>query len=516
MKISSVKNWLKIIVHMVLTAIFFSALPASAMENPLAGLDAYVKAAMEQQGVPGLAIAIVKDDKVVLAKGYGTRTVGKDQLVDENTVFAIGSQTKTFTATALAMLVGEGKINWDDLMLERLPGFQVGDALATSRTTIRDALSHRSGIEPGDITLRTRVNLGRKERLGLMKYLKLEQPFRAGFVYNNFMYLAAGEVIPAAIGVSWDDFVENRIFEPLGMKNSATDMARVGRNKNVATAHKKLGDHIIPISHPDYSGVAPAGSIVSTAVDMAQWLRFQLNNGKVGNRQLVSEEALVETRRTHAQLSDEYVAIMMASGLARNVTGYGLGIGITDSAGYKVLSHGGNTGGMKSYGAFIPELDLGVVVLANAGIEIALPLTAWIVDRYTGAKEVDWVSSYHKTLDELASKDGRLVSLKENSIKNTTPSLPLSHYAGVYTNDLVGKLVVLAKKDGLSFKLGGNITGTLDHLHFDTFLIEVTSPLGTFTRDYNDGVMQFSLNTGGSIKSLTTGGITYSRLSRKE
>ena len=504
---------LKWIVSILMLSAYCMVLPAQAQEDPLAGLDDYIEKKIQKWQIPGIAVAVVKDGKVVLAKGYGTRTVGKKEPVDENTLFAIGSNTKYFTATALAMLVDEGKIQWDDLMLERLPGFQVGDSLVTSQTTIRDALSNRTGVHGGFFEFRSRPSLSRKEVLGLMKHLDSVKDFRAGYEYNNFMFLAVGEVIPAVSGSSWDDFVSERIFEPLKMKNSKTGYAamRASRNRNVAIPHVMSGDKAVPIPHANIDNAGPAGSIYSSVNDMAQWLRFHLNNGKVDGKVIISQDALLDTRQIETHKLDYMLDIYKASNLSENFSGYGLGIMIADSAGYRVYSHGGGVDGMVSNFVFVPELNLGVVVLTNRWIAAAYPLTGWILGHYTGVENTDYVDSLLTKIeeDEIKTQE-KHDSMKSAVIKDAGPSFPLERYVGTYSNDLAGDLTIHIKNGQLFYFFGEGFEGQMSHLHFDTFFAHLTKPLA-WVQPGVDGTAQFSLNLDGSIKSVMMDARVYNK-----
>ena len=502
----SIKTQIKHVITTITVFLSVTIVAVQAQEDPLAGLDDYVKKGMEQWQVPGVAVAIVKDDKVVLSKGYGTRTLGKNQPVDENTLFAIASQTKTFTATALAMLAGEGKIDWDDRMFERLPGFQVGDELATSHTTIRDALSHRTGVmNHGGYTWHSNPSRSRKDLLELMKYLPNVHDFRSGFHYNNDMFIAAGEIIPEVTGMSWDDFISTRIFKPLGMKNSNTSVTKFGRNNNVATPHILLDDKVVTVPYHNVDNTGPAGSINSSAADMAQWIRFQLNNGKVNGQTIVSEDALNETRQIHNTVTDGHEELWASSGLGNQFHAYGLGVFIGEVSGYKIYHHSGAIDGMKFSMVFVPELALGIAVLSNISEWYPLALSGWMLARYTGDNETDWNEVLFNFVNSYTSSENeKIQSRKENAVSNTQPSLSLDQYAGTYVNELVGKFIITLNGSDFSYRQGEVVQGKINHLHFDTFLIEPTAPLQVI--QFGEKFMQFNLDLDGSVKSVTVSG----------
>src|SRR5947209_16611225 len=246
---------------------------ATAQDAPLQDFDDYVNKARADWSVPGLAIAIVKDNKVVFARGYGVRKLGDPAPVNERTMFGIGSTTKAFTAAALSMLVDEGKIKWDDPVTKYLTDFQLYDAYVTREITIRDLLCHRSGLDRGD-QLWDGTPLDSKEILRRIRYQKPTWSFRSHFGYNNIMFLAAGQIIPAVTGKSWADFVRERILVPLGMIQTSTSVTALKNFENVAMPHAKASNKIEPIARWVNDNVAPAGSIYSSVSDMAKWLRL--------------------------------------------------------------------------------------------------------------------------------------------------------------------------------------------------------------------------------------------------
>ncbi len=487
-----------------LIATVFS-LSSQAQENPLAGLDDYIKEKMQELQVPAVAVAVVKDDKVVFAKGFGTRTVGKNEPVDENTLFAIASNSKYFTANALAILVDEGKISWDDLLVSRLPGFQVASDLVTSHATIRDALSHRTAIATTTSAWHGwSLTRSRKDVLSVMQYMEPLQDFRTGFNYNNEMFLAAGEVIPAVTGLSWDDFIKTRIFKPLGMKNSNTSITEFGNNANVATPHAMHNGKVVAIPYRNVSNIGPAGSINSNVVEVAQWLRLQLNGGKRGDKVIVPAKTLADTRVMQNPIEDpDSINMYRAAGLSEHFLGYGLGIFMGDSAGYRIYHHSGGLDGMISNTVFVPELNLGIVALTNLSVSPAMPLTGWILDRYTGASQTDRVAdtyAYNAAKEQEAKE--KFAKLLNNSAKGTTPSLPLSAYAGTYHNELVGDLVVTVSGNDLAYRFGEDSKGILHHLNFDTFLNEPTAPALRTGIDDVQTTVQFYLKEDGSVEKM--------------
>src|SRR5687767_572211 len=279
----------------ILILVLFLGVQVSVAQQvaPEPGFDEYVANAMKEWEVPGLAIAIVKDDRIVFAKGYGVRELGGTAAVDDHTLFAIGSSSKAFTAAALAMLVDEGKIKWDDPVTKYLPGFQLFDPYTTRELTVRDLLTHRSGLERGDLLWYASA-YDRDEVLRRVRHLKPSWSLRSRFGYQNIMYLAAGQILPSLTGKSWDDFVRGRIFTPLGMTSSSTSIKALADSDNVATPHSKFDDKVGPVAWRNIDNIGPAGSINSNVLDMAQWVRLQLGGGEYQGKRLISAAAVKE------------------------------------------------------------------------------------------------------------------------------------------------------------------------------------------------------------------------------
>src|SRR5467141_565750 len=253
-----------------------------AQTPPPADLDSFVAKALKTFQVPGLSVAIVKDGKTVLAKGYGVRKMGNPTPVDEYTLFGIGSNTKAFTSAALATLVDEGKLSRDDRVYERLPGFQMYDPYVSHEMTIRDLLTHRSGmgLGEGDLLFWPHTTFTRDEIIYKLRFMKPASSFRCKFAYDNLLYIAAGQIIPAVTGKTWEQYISERILQPLGMKTTTLSNAHFPVGGNFAWPHSKLGGPLRPIDFMELDNAAPAGSINSSVAEMARWMMLQLNHGK--------------------------------------------------------------------------------------------------------------------------------------------------------------------------------------------------------------------------------------------
>ncbi len=463
---------------------------------PVATLDDYVLRAMREWEVPGLALAIVKDDAIVFAKGYGVRTLGRPEPVTEDTIFAIGSATKAFTAAALGMLVDEGKLSWDDPVTIHLKGFQLSDPYVTRELTVRDLLSHRSGLDRAEL-LWYGSAYSRQEILRRVRWVKPSWSFRSRFGYQNIMYLAAGEIIPAVTGKSWDDFIRERIFVPLGMTGSTTSTRMLTNFTNVATPHAKIGDQIRPIAWRNIDNIAPAGSINSTVRDMAQWLRLHLNEGRIGTQRLLSSGVVREMQKSHTPIP--YEPPFSLGMPDAHFADYGLGWFLHDYRSRKIVQHGGNIDGMSALVALVPEERLGLVILTNLnGTFLPYALMYRIFDLVFGGGDKDWSAELLKTFKAFMTEQQQREKIREEKrVVGTRPSLELQQYAGTYANDAYGEIKVTAEAGRLILHFGSQRIADLDHWHYDTFQATWRDPLLGKT------FVTFSLNAEGKPQDLT-------------
>jgi CubicO group peptidase (beta-lactamase class C family) len=459
-----------------LLLVLISSPLAPAQDAPLQGFHDYVNKAMRDWEIPGLAIAIVKDDKIVLAKGYGVRKLGDLAPVDERTLFAIGSSSKAFTTAALAMLVDEGKLAWDDPATKHLPGFQLYDPYVTRELTVRDLVCHRSGLERGDL-LWYGSAYDRNEILRRVRHLKPSWSFRSKFGYQNIMYLAGGQIVASVAGRSWDDFIRQRIFGPLGMSASNTSVTALSASNNVSTPHAKIEAKVQPIPWRNIDNVAPAGSINSNVVDMAQWVRLHLGEGLYQGKRILSSGAIKEMHKPHTIIDPE-PQWMLYMRDAHFMT-YGLGWFLHDYRGRKVVQHGGAIDGMSALVAMMPEEKLGIVVLINlSGAALHTALVYRVFDAYLGAPERDWSAELLKGLKALQEQQETAQKKTEQArVAGTTPALALSKYAGTYDNEMYGEMKITEQNGKLVAQFSPAFTGDLEHWHYDTFQAKWRNPL---------------------------------------
>ena len=356
---------LRCFVVLILADLVFAQSPTA----PPTDLDAYVASSMKTFDVPGMAVAIVKDGKIVVAKGYGIRKLGDPTPVDEFTMFGIGSNTKAFTTAALATLVDEGKLSWDDPVYQRLPGFVMYDPYVSHEMTIRDLLTHRSGmgLGEGDLLFWPHSTYTREEVIYKLRFMKPASSFRSHYAYDNLLYMTAGQIIPAVTGTSWDDYIRQHIFARLGMNHSNVSNQAFKPGDDYAFPHSSVDGTLQVIPFGDLDNAGPAGSINSCAADMAKWVQLQLNRGKFVDRDghLFTEQRSKEmwSAQTILPIGDPPPPL---AGLKANFADYALGWGLRDYHGRKLVGHTGGVGGFVSRVMLVPEENLGVVVLTNA------------------------------------------------------------------------------------------------------------------------------------------------------
>lgn len=442
---------------------------AQRPDRPLRGLEEYVTRAMREWGIAGLAVAVVENDSVVFARGFGIREVGRAERVDTNTIFAIGSNTKLFTAVASGMLVDEGRLAWDEPVTRYLPGFQLFDPWVTREVTLRDLLSHRTGLgdQAGNMIAFGSAN-DRGEVLRRTRFIRPSSSFRSRFAYQNLMLLAAGAVAASAAGMSWDEVVAARILRPLGMQSTGTSVNALPRNGNVATPHTSTGASIRPMPWRNIDNIGPAGSINSSVADMARWLRFLLRDGRVNGRPLIRARTLreIETPQTIIPCGDDTLR------KSTHFCAYGLGVLMSDYQGVKVLSHTGGIDGMLSAIMFVPERNLGIVVLTNTDGHNLLftALARQILDMELGVSPRDWsatlLSEQRKIESAIASIEA---TAERRRPKNASATLPLDRLVGRYTNETYGDMRIGIDGDQLTLRFGAALSGRLDHWARDTY-----------------------------------------------
>jgi CubicO group peptidase (beta-lactamase class C family) len=475
-----------------------------AQTAPPADLDSYVARVLKTFEVPGLCIAIVKDSKTVLAKGYGVRKLGAPTPVDENTLFGIGSNTKAFTTAALASLVDAHKISWEDPVYQRLPGFQMYDPYVSHEMTIRDLLTHRSGmgLGEGDLLFWPHTTFTRDDIIYRLRFMKPASSFRSHYAYDNLMYLAAGQIIPAVTGKSWEDYIREKILLPLGMNTTNLSNAAFKPGDDYASPHSEVDGKLQVIDFVVLDNAAPAGSINSSAAEMAKWITLQLARGRFPN----SDKRLFSEARSREMWSPQTVLPTPErpgplAALQANFADYALGWGVRDYHGRKLVGHTGGVAGFVSRVMLVPEENLGIVILTNAESGSAFDSILYhILDQYLALPNTDWIAAF-QAADEAAQKAANEITNKQNAVRaaDSRPSLRLEKYAGVYADPWYGPVTIRSENGKLIFTMDHtpNAVADLQHWQYDTFKAHWRD------RTIEDAFVTFALKPDGTIDHFT-------------
>lgn len=478
--------------------------------TPPAGFDAYVERVLKIFDVPGVAVAIVKDGNIVLAKGYGVRALGKPERVDSNTRFGIASNTKAFTATAIAMLVEAGKLEWDAPVIRYLPDFAMYDPFVTRELSVRDLLVHRSGLGlgAGDLLWWPASTYNRAEIAQRLRYIKPATSFRSAYAYDNVLYLVAGQLIEKISGQSWEDFVRTRILLPVGMTGSTVRHSDALNSGNVATTHAEVDGTVRAIAPMTSDNTNPAGGINSSAADMAKWMIVQMDSGRLAPAATGLAERRLFTPASTRQLWSIVTPIPVGSRtipglehLRPNLSGYALGFGVADYRGNLRLQHSGGLPGYVSLLTMIPSQKLGVVVLTNQESGDAFnAITLKAIDFYLGAPDIDYAARFAALRDTSRAQLARQSTAVRAARDSTSgPSLPLAKFAGRYEDAWYGDVTLAVEGGHLVMRFGHTPQLVADMVHWqhDSFLVR--------WRDRElraDAYATFSLNPDGTIDVL--------------
>jgi CubicO group peptidase (beta-lactamase class C family) len=460
-------------------------------------LDALAKEAHEAWKVPGCAVAVVKDDRVLLLKGYGVREIGKTDAVTPDTRFGIGSLTKAVTATALAKLVDGGKLTWDDHVRKHVPFFHLKDELADRDVTIRDLLCHRSGLARHEM-LWYRAPWSLEESVKRMAHLEPDHSFRFTFLYNNLAYITLGFVVTSAAKQPWDEYVRKELFEPLGM-NVSFKRSEVLKTADHATPHLNGK----PIEwYDDDRQVRASGSIKANVRDLSHWLRFHLDEGAWDGKQLIDAAVLRETYRPQMVTP---VAAILAREADTTQASYGLGWRIRDHRGQSVREHGGSVDGFRAHVILAPKQKVGVVVLTNLGHTSMPPALCYaLLDRVLELPKKNWNAIWK----EQEKRDADAARRREEAWRakrqtGTKQSRELDAYAGDYVHPAYGKAIIRRAGDGLALEWS-SWKESLSHFHYDTFIVEGKDRMA-------DEPITFVLGSDGEVARLRFLGYDFRR-----
>ena len=491
-------------------AFFPAVVGHPAMAAPPAGWEARIETIRARVGTPGMSVVIVEGGQTVFAKGFGVRKLGGTERVDADTIFPNGSTGKAFTTAALATLVDEGKIGWDDKVTDRLPGFQMYDPYVTREMTIRDLLVHRSGLGlgAGDLLFVPRTNLSRAESVRRLRYIKPATSFRSGYAYDNVLYMVAGQLIEAVTGQRWEEYVHDHVLVPAGMTHSTTDGPARFAEPDRANPHARTTQVVrgvgplAPLDERDELGrnAAPAGGMAVSANDMGRWLQIQLAHGALpGGGRLFSEAQSAEMwKPTVIQpISDRGGEL---SALTPNFETYALGWDVRDYRGVKIVSHGGAVLGFQASVVMIPSKNVGFAMLINSEDgEILLGLQNELLDHYLGAPANDWPAKISAFKAKRLAAAMQQVGATTEARAQVGPSLPVARYAGTYSDPWYGNIVIGSTGGALTvdFKSTPRMAGRLEHFQYDTFVTRFDD------KTIEPGYMTFGLDAQGRVDRIT-------------
>ncbi len=447
------------IVRTIAPALLIATLAGGCASSPQLSpkeIDELVVTVMQEFSVPGVAVGVIKDGVIVHAKGYGVRELGLAEPVDTQTLFRVASTSKAFTAASLAMLVDEGKLGWDDKVVDHIPDFALYDPWVTKEFTVVDLLTHRSGLVggAGDLMLWPKPNLfTRDDIIRGLRYFKPESAFRTEYAYDNLLYIVAGELVPAVTGIAWEDFVDERILGRLGAERCFAGRIPGTELQNLAAPHAIIEGTLQVVDRnrasPNVDVAAAAGGVRCSLEDMLKWARLQLARGKhADGSQLFSEE------QSRIMWSPQTILGVSEDAYERDGThfkAYALGWRLADVHGYKQVSHTGSYTGFRAQVVLVPELDLGVVVLINASAGNARDaITQGIVKPYMGVNDVDWVQQFSEPASQAAS-DEPAEETSDPDFRSGSVLAPLPSYAGLYRDAWFGDVSVELRGDELWF-----------------------------------------------------------------
>jgi CubicO group peptidase (beta-lactamase class C family) len=481
-----------------------AAVAFSAIALPLLAqdyLDNVVERARKEFNVPGIAVAVVKDGKVAALKGYGVRRLGSPAPVTPHTLFGIASNSKVFTSAALAMLVDEGKLDWDDRVVDRLPGFQMSDAYVTREMRIRDLLCHRSGLTlgAGDLMFWPASDLTSSQIIYRTRFVPLGTSFRSAYAYDNILYNVAGAVIQQISGKSWSDFIRERFFAPLNMRDSKTSIRDIDASTDVVAPHALDEGKLRALEHMPLDNNAPAGAIVSSVDDLSRWVVALLNKGSLDNGKRLFSERQARILWTPLTILPIAYSLPELSDVQPHFSDYAMGEVLEDYRGRLLVWHTGGLQGMVSIVAMLPESNVGVVVLTNqeeAGAFQSIANT--VLDHYLGVPQKDWVDAFaavrRRRIDEAEKTVRDAAGQRDPSSK---PSLSVNSYVGRYRDPWYGDIVIDKKGDGLGIRFTHTpgLAGQLEHWQHDTFVARWND-----RSLLADAYLTFSLNPDGTIE----------------
>ena len=491
-------------------ALSLSLLVSQAQKKPglldkkIAAYDQYAQTGMKDWSIPGMGIVVIKDGQVVFSKGYGVRTFGKDDRVDEHTLFSIGSTTKAMTAVCMGILVDEGKVNWDDEVIKHLPNLQLYDPYVTRNLRIRDLFTHNSGVGNTDF-LWGNMRITPEEIVQRMAQVKPSYPFRGGFIYQNIFYLIAGQVIERVSGKPWEVFIKDRIFTPLHMQHTVA-MLGYAETNNLAQPHYVFDGVVTPIQRTTADSVGPAGSVYSCIDDLAKWAMCMLDSAKYPGGRLLKTQTWQELFQPQVIVpASQFYPTMQI--LKPAWTTYGLGWFQHDYKGRKINYHTGSLPGEIAMHAQLPSERMAFYFVGNMDhAELRHALVYKAFDLFALGGDRDWNKEFHDLYHGLQKAQENAVNgVFAGKVANTTTSQPLKNFTGTYNNSLQGTITVEEVDGKLKVDLNGVIQATLEHFHYDTFVVHYSE------RWMGRSLITFRANNLGQISFIESGHESFIR-----
>jgi CubicO group peptidase (beta-lactamase class C family) len=471
-------NYLNLRRFIAAVVLISATLNGQAQELTATQIDSVVNKTLSTFNVPGIAVGIVKDGKLIHAKGYGIRSIKTNAKVDENTLFGIASNSKAFTTAALGILVDQGKVTWDTKVTDVIPEFKLYDTYVTQEFTIRDLITHRSGLGlgAGDLMIwPDSSSVTKPQLIHNLRYLKPVSSFRSQYDYDNLLYIVAGDVIARVSGSSYEDFIEQKIIQPLGMTSTAASWYRLKDKSNIIDGHAPVGDKLVTVGLSFTELANAAGGIYSNVTDMSKWVISKINEGKYGNN---SSQRIV-SKKVHDEMWTPQTLIKGGSPYNTHFNSYGLGWFLSDVNGYFQASHTGGLAGIVTQVTILPELKLGIIVLTNQQSGAAFnAITNTIKDGYFGIKDKDRIKQYNdsrmaaeKRANEMTKKVWTDIATQQKVSKGKGV---LQNIAGSYKDPWFGNITIEPRKDGYYFKSKNapKLQGNMYFYKGDTFIVK--------------------------------------------
>jgi len=504
-----------------LLALPLLALATPALADPPPGLDARIEQIRKATGAPGIAVAIVEHGKTTLAKGWGFRKLGDPAKVDADTIFQTGSTGKAFTAAALAILVDQGKIGWDDKVIDHMPWFRMYDPWVTREMTIRDLLVHHSGLGlgAGDLLFVPRGSLSRKDSVKRLAYIKPATSFRSSYAYDNILYMVAGQLIEEVSGRTWEAFMTAEVLKRGGMNTATATYEARWATADRAFPHARIGGAVrgdgpnSVLDEREELGRAamPAGGLALSARDLAQWLKIQLGHGALpgGGRLFSAAQAEEMWKGVTVQPLTPYPGRLAP--LTPKFSTYALGWEVEDYRGARIISHGGGVFGSITHVILLPDQDVGIAVVVNSeDIALLRGVAHLLVDHYLGVPDQDWPARFGEFMEQRIAGGKAALATRAAAPAKVGPSLPLDRYAGTYRDPWYGDVAVTGGADGLriDFKTTPRMAGKLVHWQYDTFVTRfddkaIEPAYVTFALDADGKVARVSMKAESPIADFS-------------